>query len=99
MVDTRRRRRGNRGLRRSHEGNVSAAPDRWEGTVAGDGIQQLRDKRGDQGVTFADVADHLEDFVLRRPETRETINELASFLAQVEDLDHEHEDDEGPALT
>jgi hypothetical protein len=65
--------------------------------VSTDGVQDLRDKRGDQEVTFADVADHLEDFVLRRPEARETIDELASFLARVEDVDHEHEA-EGPAL-
>lgn len=55
------------------------------------GVQRLRDKRGDQEVTFADVADHFEDFAQRRPEARKTIDELASFLAGVEDVDHEHE--------
>lgn len=48
-------------------------------------------------MTFADVADHFEDYVLRRPEARDTIDDLASFLAGVEDVDHEH-DDEGPAV-
>jgi hypothetical protein len=65
--------------------------------VGGDGVRRLRDKRGDQEVTFADVADHFEDYVLRRPEARDTIDDLASFLAGVEDVDHEH-DDEGPAV-
>lgn len=60
-------------------------------------VQRLRDKRGHEQVTFDDVADHLEDFVRRRPHARSTIDELAAFLARVEDVDHEHEGD-GPAL-
>ena len=56
----------------------------------GDGIQMLRDKRGDERVTFSDVCDHLVDFVRRSPEHAAATDELASFLARVEDVDHAH---------
>jgi hypothetical protein len=65
--------------------------------VSTDGVQQLRDKRGDEEVTFGDVADHFEDFGKRHPDARATIDRLAAFLARVEDIHHEHEG-EGPAL-
>jgi Family of unknown function (DUF6104) len=65
--------------------------------VSSNGVERLRDKRGDEEVTFADVADHFEDFVNRHPDSRETVDELALFLAGVEDVDHEHRE-EGPAL-
>lgn len=62
-----------------------------------DGVERLRAKRGHEQVTFDDVADHFEDFVRRRPEARATIEAFAVFLAQVEDVDHEHEG-HGPTL-
>jgi hypothetical protein len=65
--------------------------------VSTDGVQQLRDNRGDEEVTFGDVADHFDDFGKRHPDARATIDRLAAFLARVEDIDHEHEG-EGPAL-
>jgi uncharacterized protein DUF6104 len=68
-----------------------------EAPVSTDGVQQLRDKRGDEEVTFGDVADHFEDFAKRHPDARAVLDQLASFLARVEDVDHEHEA-EGPAL-
>ena len=61
------------------------------------GVDRLRAKRGHEQVTFDDVADHLEDFVRRRPEARATIEAFAAFLAGVEDVDHEHEG-HGPTL-
>ena len=62
-----------------------------------DGVERLRAKRGHEQVTFDDVADHFEDFVQRRPETRVTIEAFAAFLVGVEDVDHEHEG-HGPTL-
>ena len=62
-----------------------------------EGVDRLRAKRGHEQVTFDDVADHFEDFVQRRPQSRETIQEFAAFLAGVEDVDHEHEG-HGPTL-
>ena len=63
-----------------------------------DGVELLRDKRGDQQVTFADVCDHLVDFRRRSPEHAAAVDELARFLARVEDVDHEHRPGEDAAL-
>ena len=65
--------------------------------MSSNGVERLRNKRGDQAVTFADVADHLEDFVKRHPDSRQTVEKLASFIAEVEDVDHQHRE-EGPTL-
>jgi hypothetical protein len=64
----------------------------------GDGIRLLRDKRGDQYVTFADVCGHLEDFRRRSPEHAAAVEAFAAFLADVEDVDHEHRDEGGTTL-
>lgn len=42
-------------------------------------------------MTFADIADHLDDFVAREPGSGEAVDALAMFLAGVEDAQHEHE--------
>lgn len=62
-----------------------------------DGLRRLRDERGDERVTFSDVADHIEDFVERHPDAGATLDRFAAFLAAVEDVDHAHEG-EGPVL-
>jgi hypothetical protein len=71
--------------------------DRTGGSMSIEAVEWLRDRRGHEQVSFDDVADHLEDFVRVRPETRETIAALATFLARVEDLSHEHQG-HGPTL-
>jgi hypothetical protein len=58
-----------------------------------DEIQRLRDKRGDQDVTFANVADHLRDFTDINPDDGNVVQRLAAFLADVEDEDHSHDAD------
>jgi hypothetical protein len=58
--------------------------------VSAPGVEWLRDRRGHERVSFDEVADHLEDFIREHPSTRDTVDALAAFLAQVEDLDHEH---------
>jgi len=55
------------------------------------GVDGLRRKRGDEEVSFADVADHLDDYVAREPASAPTVDALARFLAGVEDMSHEHE--------
>jgi hypothetical protein len=62
-----------------------------------EGLQRLRDERGDEEVTFNDVADHVEDFVRREPGARTILDRFAGFLAGVENVDHEHEG-RGPTL-
>ena len=64
-----------------------------------DQIEYLRRKRGSERVTFADIADHLHDFADRRPDYRGTVQQLAAFLADVEDVDHDHEAAETRGLT
>jgi hypothetical protein len=56
-----------------------------------EGVATLRAARGEEQVHFAEVADHLNDFVDIRPETRDTIDALGRFLARVEDEPHEHD--------
>jgi hypothetical protein len=58
------------------------------------GVALLRERRGDELVTFGDVADHLQDFVRRDPSTEPVVDRLAAFLAVVEALPHGHEDGE-----
>lgn len=57
------------------------------------GIDILRAKRGDERVTFADVADHLVDYSERHPDAAATVDALARFLAGVEDVRHDHDAD------
>jgi hypothetical protein len=54
------------------------------------GVERLRSQRGAERVTFDDVADHLVDYIDRHPETRDTVDQLAAFLARVERIDHDH---------
>ena len=58
----------------------------------GEGIEELRDKRGDQDVKFEQVCDHFNDYADRHPETRAVIEDVARFIANVEDIDHEHDE-------
>jgi hypothetical protein len=55
------------------------------------GIEILLDKRGHEQVTFKDVADHLADYVDKFPREKDTVDNVAKWLAGVEDLDHDHE--------
>lgn len=58
-----------------------------------DEIERLRDKRGEQDVKFAQVADHLRDFTDIRPDDGDAVQRVAAFLADVEDEPHRHEND------
>jgi hypothetical protein len=55
------------------------------------GVELLRSRRGDAEVTFGDVADHLVDYMDLHPASRETVDDLAAFLARVEAIDHDHD--------
>jgi hypothetical protein len=58
-----------------------------------DEIARLRDKRGDQDVKFAQVADHLRDYTDLNPDDGDAVQRVAAFLAVVEDVPHHHEND------
>ena len=47
------------------------------------GVERLRERRGKERVTFADVADHLQDFAVANPDQRDLIDRLGTFLADV----------------
>jgi hypothetical protein len=55
------------------------------------GVDRLRALRGNEQVTFNEVADHLGDFVERHPHAHEEVDNLAAFLAAVERKPHRHD--------
>lgn len=56
-----------------------------------DEVERLREERGDEKVSFGDVADHLHDYTDRHPDDAGVIQRLAGFLADVERRDHNHD--------
>jgi hypothetical protein len=57
---------------------------------AGDGVRRLREARGDEQVTFDEVADHIDDYCAGRPESATVLDGFAGFLARVEQVAHRH---------
>jgi hypothetical protein len=51
------------------------------------GIEELGQRRGDDDVTLAWVADRLQEFVDLNPEFEIPIERLATWLARLEDED------------
>lgn len=51
------------------------------------GIGELRDRRGDEGVTFGELADLLVAFAERSPQNASAVDELASYLAAMSPRD------------
>lgn len=58
------------------------------------GIEELDDRRGDERVSLAWVAERLREFVDLNPEFETPVERLATWLAR---LDDEDEDEEGSA--
>jgi hypothetical protein len=57
------------------------------------GIEELDDRRGDEEVSMAWLAERLRDFVDLNPEFETAINRLASWLARLDtDSDGDDED-------
>jgi hypothetical protein len=56
------------------------------------GIEELDDRRGDEQVTMAWLAERLRDFVDMNPEFETAVDRLASWLARL-DADAEPETD------
>jgi hypothetical protein len=48
------------------------------------GIGELRDRRGDEQISFNELADQLVAFAERSPQDEATIDALASYLAKAE---------------
>lgn len=51
------------------------------------GIEELADRRGEEQVTVAWVADRLRDFVDLNPEFEVPVDRLATWLARADDED------------
>jgi hypothetical protein len=61
------------------------------------GIEELDDRRGDEQVTMAWLAERLRDFVDLNPEFETAVDRLASWLARLDadsDSDSDVSDDE-----
>lgn len=58
-----------------------------------DGIRMLRAQRGENMVSFSDIADHLFDYCDLNPREAATIRRFAAFLAAVEHIPHDHDAD------
>ena len=53
------------------------------------GIEELEKRRGDEEVTLAWIADRLQEFVDINPEFEVPVERLATWLARLDDPDHE----------
>jgi hypothetical protein len=51
------------------------------------GIEELVERRGEEEVTFAWLADRLREFVDLRPEFEIPVERLATWLARLDDPD------------
>jgi hypothetical protein len=49
------------------------------------GIEELSERRGDEQVTYAWLADRLRDFVDLNPEFETSVDRLATWLARLDD--------------
>ncbi len=49
------------------------------------GIEELEQRRGDEGVTLAWVAERLREFVDLNPEFETPVERLATWLARLDD--------------
>lgn len=53
------------------------------------GIEELEQRRGEEEVTIAWLADHLRTFVDVHPEFEIPVERLATWLARLDDLDED----------
>jgi hypothetical protein len=53
------------------------------------GIEELANRRGDEGVTLAWLADRLSEFVDLNPEFEVPVERLATWLARLDDEDED----------
>jgi hypothetical protein len=49
------------------------------------GIEELADRRGDEQVALGWLAERLRDFVDEHPDAEATVDQLASWLARLDD--------------
>lgn len=49
------------------------------------GLEELTERRGDEVVSYAALADRLRDFVDAHPQFENAVERLATFLARADD--------------
>lgn len=49
------------------------------------GLEELTERRGDEVVSYATLADRLRDFVDAHPQFENAVERLATFLARADD--------------
>jgi Family of unknown function (DUF6104) len=49
------------------------------------GLEELTDRRGDDQVTLAWLAERMRDFIDLHPDAEEPVDRLASWLARLDD--------------
>jgi len=55
------------------------------------GVDLLRKLRGDERVSFNDVADHISDYAKLHPGSLRAIDAFARYLAEVDEVEHDHD--------
>jgi hypothetical protein len=58
-----------------------------------DGFELLRARRGDQTVSFGEIADHLFDYADLHPKDHHVLSRFAAFLTALEFMPHDHDAD------
>ena len=61
--------------------------------IGDDGIELLRKLRGDERVSFSDVADHISDYAKLHPSSLRAIDAFARYLAELDGVEHDHDGD------
>ena len=59
--------------------------------VGNGGIDLLRKLRSNESVTFADIADHLTDYIKQHPGALRAIDAFARYLAELNGVEHDHD--------
>jgi hypothetical protein len=59
--------------------------------VGDGGVDLLRKLRGDERVSFNDVADHMIDYAKLHPGALRAIDAFARYVAEIEGVDHDHD--------
>jgi hypothetical protein len=58
------------------------------------GIEELAERRGDDQVTLAWLAERLREFIDQNPEAADPVDRLASWLARLDESDDLYDDQE-----
>ena len=55
------------------------------------GVDLLRKLRGEERVSFNDVADHISDYAKLHPSSLRAVDAFARYLAELDDVEHDHD--------